>query len=130
MIVSALALMAGTSERNLVISPPSLVGNWAAEIRKHTRNCKVIALQTVAETAEFDFSASVRNVYLISSVILRMTFANYPNCKLFKFKFYRCILDEGHQVCKPTTALYKSSIQIVCTYRWLLTGISAPILMY
>ena len=118
-----LALIVTLNERNLIVAPPGVSTNWTAEIQKHTKNCKFLEFKTVKQAAKFRFAANIHNIYIISHSILRMTFSSYPSADLFKFNFFRCILDEGHLICQVQTKLFKSTSALKSTYRWIMSGI-------
>ncbi|THY10671.1 hypothetical protein D6D02_06237 [Aureobasidium pullulans] len=141
-----------TSRTTLIIVPSSLVGQWRAEIKKHTkreikRNAwglgKVMVFRDImSEDCDHDSFAGY-DIVLTTYYDIRRS---WPDCKypeglserqrhdfwlenfyekrgpLHRYGFLRVVLDEGHQIANPETLVSKACFNLVADFKWILTG--------
>jgi SNF2 family DNA or RNA helicase len=112
-----------TGYATLVVVPASLVSNWIAEIKKHTRGCKIRVLAKKKEAKVEKFTTADIHLYLISFNILSGTLESNSDCQLFRYKFHRCIVDEAHLCCNPKALRYRAIRAVHSQFHWAITGI-------
>jgi SNF2 family DNA or RNA helicase len=140
------------SHTTLIIVPSSLLYQWKAEIKKHTKKDNkrdawglgrvFVFRDSMSEEFEAENFAEF-DVVLTTYYDVRRS---WPDCKypeglselqrhdfwlenflnkrgpLHEYGFLRIVLDEGHQIANPETQIANACFNLIADYKWVLTG--------
>ncbi|KAL6452653.1 RAD5 DNA repair protein RAD5 [Candida maltosa Xu316] len=128
------------SKTTLIVVPMSLLSQWKSEFDKCNNNKNHFCRVHYGESQESDLSWSLCNpdpanipVVVITTygTILneytrlakrRNSKGDLPRVGLYSVKFFRIILDEGHNIRNRTTKTAKSIYELDSSRKWVLTG--------
>lgn len=140
------------SRTTLIVVPSSLLGQWKAEIKRHTKRevkrqnwglgrVKVFRDNESEDHEPIDFSS--KDIILTTYYDVRQSWPDdkYPEGlsedqkhaywlqeilnkrgPLHRFPWLRVVLDEGHQIANPETQIASACFNLIADYKWILTG--------
>ncbi|THW65005.1 hypothetical protein D6D20_02432 [Aureobasidium pullulans] len=140
------------SRTTLIVVPSSLLGQWKAEIKRHTKRevkrqnwglgrVKVFRDNESEDHEPIDFSS--KDIILTTYYDVRQSWPDdkYPEGlsedqkhaywlqeilnkrgPLHRFPWLRVVLDEGHQIANPETQIASACFNLIAEYKWILTG--------
>jgi SNF2 family DNA or RNA helicase len=136
----------------LIVVPASLLGQWKAEIKRHTKSETTRRKRGLGSIHTFKDSASEQHDpidFNRSDIVLTTYYdvrSSWPAQEipeglseaertaffmeniyekrgpLHRYKFLRVVLDEGHQIANPETLIAKACFNLVANHKWVLTG--------
>ena len=112
--------LAGT----LIILPVTVLCQWEAEIKKHSKPRTLTAFQYYGNGRDSD-ELGKYDVVLTTYGLLRSEFMKCSENKkigMFRYEWYRVILDEAHYIKYRVTSTAKAAFSLTSEYRWCLTG--------
>jgi SNF2 family DNA or RNA helicase len=113
--------LANPKPRTLVITPKSIMGQWASELARFAPSLNVVPFNG---PPTFDMTKC--NVVIAPySMIAGRTLvkgAPIPKGPLHKFKWDRIILDEGHEIRNQKSKMHQGVKMLNADIRWVVTG--------
>ncbi|KAI5951962.1 RAD5 [Candida jiufengensis] len=129
------------SKTTLIVVPMSLLSQWKDEFEKANNNLKHTCRLYYGDETELDLSRSLCNLDESSKipVVVITTYGTIlneftrmskhrnhkgelPKQGLYSVKYFRIILDEGHNIRNRNTKTAKSVYELEATRKWVLTG--------
>ncbi|KAG5416992.1 RAD5 [Candida metapsilosis] len=129
------------SKTTLIVVPMSLLTQWKEEFEKANNNDKHICRLYYGDETENDLSLSLCNLRQNSKIPIvvittygtilneytriskhRNARGELPRLGLYSVKFFRIILDEGHNIRNRNTKTAKSVYELQSNRKWVLTG--------
>eukprot|EP00927_Polykrikos_kofoidii_P041366 TRINITY_DN35279_c0_g1_i1.p1 TRINITY_DN35279_c0_g1~~TRINITY_DN35279_c0_g1_i1.p1 ORF type:complete len:934 (-),score=154.59 TRINITY_DN35279_c0_g1_i1:302-3004(-) len=108
---------------HLVVAPKSTLGNWETEFGRFAPGHKVYVMTGEADGREACLAAFRRDVDNGEAVTLVTNYEQvYRNRTLLSTEWQLVVVDEGHRLKNPDTALHRAMVQLRCRMRLLLTG--------
>lgn len=123
-----------TSKTTLVIAPMSLLAQWQSEAENASKEGTLKSMvyygtEKSANLQALCTSTAAPDVIVTSYGVVLSEFNQYskqtygnPHTGLFSFKFFRVILDEGHNIKNRQAKTSKACYELTAEHRWVLTG--------
>ncbi|KAI8344201.1 SNF2 family N-terminal domain-containing protein [Chlamydoabsidia padenii] len=109
---------------NLIVCPPTLMAQWAEEIKTKTENLSVYLFHGYSRITD-PTKLATYDVIIMPYTLLINEFSRerHPMVStMYEMIFHRVILDEAHTIKNPQSVTTRSSYNIRATYRWCLTA--------
>ena len=129
------------SKTTLIVVPMSLLTQWKEEFEKANNNVRHTCRLYYGDETESDLSSSLCNIKPDSKIPIvvittygtilneytrisknRTAKGELPKLGLYSVKFFRIILDEGHNIRNRNTKTAKSVYELQLNRKWVLTG--------
>mgnify|MGYP001173995695 CR=1 FL=1 len=127
------------SKTTLIIVPMSLLSQWQKEFEKANNNLNHKCLIYYGDLATTDLSPVLCNKKKDIPIVMITTYGTVlneftrisnrrdakgflPKIGLFSVKFFRIVLDEGHNIRNRTAKTSKAIYEILLNRKWVLTG--------
>ncbi|KAI4758196.1 hypothetical protein E4T52_09578 [Aureobasidium sp. EXF-3400] len=140
------------SPTTLIVVPPSLLGQWNREIRRHAikelprKKWGIGLMQTFRDSQSEEHRPEDFEDLDIVLTTYNDVRSSWPNCEipeglaeaereaffmeniyekrgpLHRYSFLRIVLDEGHLIANPETQIAKACFNLVADHKWVLTG--------
>lgn len=127
------------NQTTLVIVPMSLLSQWQKEFEKANNNSNHKCIVYYGQQSVVDLSLILVNIKKHIPVMMITTYGtvlnefvkiekrrdssgNLPRTGLYSVKFFRILIDEGHQIRNRTTKTSRAIFELQLSRKWVLTG--------
>ena len=112
---------------SLILAPVSCLQQWADELQMHSPGLRVLIYHGSQARRKplaslFSYDILLSSYSTVAMGLFKKNGDVNDNDPLFKIRFWRIVLDEGHQIRNVTTRAHKACMLLHATRRWVLTG--------